>query len=596
MAKTNATLIWNIADMLRGPFNENQYGDVVLPFTILRRLDCMLEPTKDAVLAEYAKALTRKVDPMVVLRTKFKDQKVFNTSKWSMSSLISDPEGLADNLSDYIEGFSPNVRDVFESFSTTELIASLDKIGRLYLIVKEFASVDLHADAVSGVEMGYIFEHLIRKWADSNKTTAGDHFTPREVIELMVDLLFNNDGDSLQKPGAVRTIYDPTAGTGGMLSTAYDHLKKMNTSARPVLYGQEVNPRSYAMCKSDMVIKDQEADHIRFGDTLTEDHFAGEHFDFLLSNPPFGIDWKVQQQFVVDEHEKKGFDGRFGPGLPGVGDGAMLFLLHLIAKMRPAKPGDASDQGARAAIVLSGSPLFTGGAGSGPSEIRKWIIENDLLDAIIALPTDMFYNTGITTYIWILDNIKPAERQGKVQLISASELYGKMRKAAGSKRKELRPEDIARICELYDQFVHDDGTEDRASVSKVFNGTDFGYWTVTVERPLLDENGNPVTDRKGVPKPDPKKRDTENVPFTYGGNTDGDDGRDATTAAYFEAEVLPHVPDAWVDEKKTKVGYEIPFTRQFYKYVPPRPLAEIDAELEKQVAKIMELLREVEAP
>jgi type I restriction enzyme M protein len=363
-----------------------------------------------------------------------------------------------------------------------------------------------------------------------------------------------------------------------------------------VLYGQEVNPRSYAMCKSDMVIKDQEADHIRFGDTLTEDHFAGEHFDFLLSNPPFGIDWKVQRDFVHDEHEKKGFDGRFGPGLPGVGDGAMLFLLHLIAKMRPAKPGDASDQGARAAIVLSGSPLFTGGAGSGPSEIRKWIIENDLLDAIIALPTDMFYNTGITTYIWILDNIKPAERQGKVQLISASELYGKMRKAAGSKRKELRPEDIARICELYDQFVHDDGTEDRASVSKVFNGTDFGYWTVTVERPLLDENGNPVTDRKGVPKPDPKKRDTENVPFTYGGNTDGDDGRDATTAAYFEAEVLPHVPDAWVDEKKTKVGYEIPFTRQFYKYVPPRPLAEIDAELEKQVAKIMELLREVEAP
>ena len=434
MAKTNANLIWRIADLLRGPYQPNQYGDVVLPFTILRRLDCILEPTKDQVLAEYKKVQSTKVDPDVLLKAKFK-LPFYNTSRWNFASLIGDPEGVADNLVDYIEHFSPNVRDVFDGFAMLDQIANLAKSDRLYLIVKEFAAVDLHPKVVSGHDMGYIFEELIRKFAESNSTQAGDHFTPREVIALMVDILFLTEDDALTKPGTVRTIYDPAAGTGGMLSTAYDHLVEMNPKARPVLYGQDINPRSYALCKSDMIIKGQDVDNIHLGDTLTDDGFAGRHFDFLLSNPPFGVDWRTQQKKVTDEHEQRGFAGRFGPGLPRVSDGSLLFLLHLISKMQPVKNGEG---GSRLAIVLNGSPLFTGGAGSGESNIRQWIIENDLLDAIIALPTDMFYNTGISTYIWILDNNKPARRKGKVQLINAVEMFGKMRKSLGSKRKELR--------------------------------------------------------------------------------------------------------------------------------------------------------------
>ncbi|MCT7292956.1 type I restriction-modification system subunit M [Rhodococcus sp. PAE-6] len=658
MAKTNADLIWNIANLLRGPYQPNQYGDVILPFTILRRLDCILEPTKDQVLAEYKKLQGLKVDPGVVLKTKFK-LPFYNTSRWTFASLVSDPEGVADNLIDYIEQFSPNVRDVFEGFRMPDLLADLQKSDRLYLIVKEFAAVDLHPKVVSGHDMGYIFEELIRKFAESNNAQAGDHFTPREVIALMVDILFHTADDALTKPGTVRTIYDPAAGTGGMLSTAYDHLVEMNHSARPVLYGQEINPRSYAMCKSDMIIKGQDVDNIYLGDTLTDDGQSGRHFDYLLSNPPFGVEWKTQQKTVTDEHEQRGFAGRFGPGLPRVSDGSLLFLLHLISKMQPVKNGQG---GSRLAIVLNGSPLFTGGAGSGESNIRQWIIENDLLDAIIALPTDMFYNTGISTYIWILDNNKPEQRRGKVQLINAVDMFGKMRKALGSKRKYLRPEDIERICKLYDRYRNEKGTDTHPARSKVFRGEEFGYVTITVERPLQlrfeptedgieqvlsqksiaklndgeraairkalktllgwtwtdrdtfveelkgalrdsgisrpgaplvktiwstlgehDPEADIVTNAKGGPEPDPALRDTENVPLTE------------DIEEYFAREVLPHLPEAWIDHDKTKIGYEIPFTRHFYRYVPPRPLEDIQKDLRGLVTEIQAMLMEVGA-
>ncbi|MCR8896801.1 type I restriction-modification system subunit M [Gordonia sp. GONU] len=659
MATTNANLIWKIAELLRGPFQPNQYGDVILPFTILRRLDCILEPTKDEVLAEHKKLAKSKVDPDIVLKSKFK-LPFYNTSRWDFRALTSDAEGIADNLADYINHFSPNISDVFEGFGMEDLIERLSKSDRLYLIVKEFAGVDLHPKVVSGYEMGLIFEELIRKFAESNNAAAGDHFTPREVIALMVDLLFATADDALTKPGTVRTIYDPAAGTGGMLSTAYDHLLEMNHKARPVLFGQEINSRSYAMCKSDMIIKGQDVDNIYLGDTLTDDNFRGRHFDYLLSNPPFGVDWKTQQRAVDEEHRVRGFAGRFGPGLPRVSDGSLLFLMHLISKMEPVN--QKGDGGSRLAIVLNGSPLFTGGAGSGESNIRQWIIENDLLDTIIALPTDMFYNTGISTYIWILDNNKPAERQGTVQLVNAVDMFGKMRKSLGSKRKFLRENDIQRIVRLYSDHVDDPGSDETASLSKVFANDDFGYRTITVERPLqlgfgiddakidavlavkaitklgtdekeairkalaylsdwewtnrdafatdlkeaLHDNGfvkpgapilkaiwstigehsdaaDVITDRHGNPEPDPSLRDTENVPLTE----DIDD--------YFEREVLPHVPDAWIDHDKTKTGYEIPFTRHFYRYIPPRPLEDIQKDLRQLVGEIQEMLKEVGA-
>jgi len=657
MAITNASLIWNIANLLRGPYQPNQYGDVILPFTILRRLDAILAPTKDEVIAEYKKTQSLGIDPFVVLKSKF-GLPFFNTSVWDFGKLAADPAGLADNLIDYIEGFSANVRDVFDGYGLPTLIEELDKKDRLYLIAKEFANVDLHPDRVTGHDMGYIFEELIRKFAESNNAQAGDHFTPREVIALMVDLLYADKDLELTTPGIVRTIYDPAAGTGGMLSVAYDHLTAMNPDAKPVLYGQEINARSYAMCKSDMIIKGQSVDNIYLGDTLSDDGFSGHHFDFLLSNPPFGVEWKTQQKTVTAEHEQRGHAGRFGPGLPRVSDGSLLFLQHLISKMRPVR--GPQDKGSRLAIVLNGSPLFTGGAGSGESNIRRWIIEKNLLDTIIALPTDMFYNTGISTYIWILDNNKTEQRDGKVQLINAVDMFGKMRKSLGSKRKRLRDEDHKLICRLYDEFRHDDDPDEPA-LSKVFSNADFGYHTITVERPLqlrfhvtedtvdevlavkaiakldameqestrealsalvgrswtnrdkfvtdlktaLKQAGMPkpaaplvkaiwgaigehdpaaeIVTTKGKPEADSSLKDTENIPL----NEDIED--------YFAREVLPHVPDAWIDHDKTKTGYEIPFTRHFYRYTPPRPLEEIQKDLRGLVAEIQAMLAEVGA-
>ncbi|HEY8588727.1 MAG TPA: class I SAM-dependent DNA methyltransferase [Naasia sp.] len=672
--KNSANFIWSIADLLRGPYKPHQYGGVVLPFTILRRLDAVLEPTKQAVRQEAAK---RADSPAAaVFLSKVSGVGFYNTSAFTLQSLMGDPASIRANLVDYLHGFSDNVRDIFERFEFEKQIEKLDAENLLYLVTQRFAAVDLHPRTVTNIEMGLMFEELIRKFAETSNETAGEHFTPREVIRLMVSLLFIADDEALSEKGVVRSIYDPTAGTGGMLSVADEYLLEHNPDARLVMYGQEVNGESYAICKADLVIKGQDINHIVLGDTLTDDGLPGETFDYCLSNPPFGVDWNKQKPAVLKEHEQQGFNGRFGPGLPRVSDGSLLFLLHLVKKLRPKAKG-----GGRAAIVLNGSPLFTGGAGSGESEIRRYLLENDLLEAIVALPTDMFYNTGIATYLWILDNDKRAERRGTVQLIDGTSFSRKMRKSLGSKRKELGPEDIERIVKLY-------GDAEESDVSKTFRTEDFGYRTITVERPLRlnwaltrerlevalasralakldraararlleavsstpasplpvveeaagatpvveearaafrletttttdqaeftklvrkyltatgvtlpppqlkalvaglsqrDETAPVILDAKGNPLPDPDARDTENVPL----NED--------IADYFAREVLPHVPDAWIDGTKTRVGYEIPFTRHFYKYVLPRPLEEIDADLNKLVREITDLLNEVEA-
>jgi type I restriction enzyme M protein len=440
------------------------------------------------------------------------------------------------------------------------------------MVTEKFANIDLHPDVVSNAEMGAVFEELIRKFAEISNETAGEHFTPREVIRLMVNLLFIEDDHVLTKPGVVRSMYDPTAGTGGMLSVAEEHLASLNPNARLVMHGQELNPESFAICKADMLIKGQDITNIILGNTLSADGLQGKEFDYMLSNPPFGVEWKKIEKEIRQEAEQKGFNGRFGPGLPRVSDGSLLFLLHLVSKMRPAVDG-----GSRFGIVLNGSPLFTGGAGSGESEIRRYMLENDLVEAIIGLPTDMFYNTGISTYIWIVSNRKPAARKGKLQLIDASSFWQKMRKSLGSKRKELSPEHISDITRLFGEFQ--ESTRDGVPISRIFNNEDFGYNTITVERPELDTAGNPVISikgkSKGKPVPDASLRDTENVPLS----------EDVET--YFKREVLPHAPDAWIDHEKTKVGYEIPFNRHFYVFKPPRPLAEIDAELKGVTDRIL---------
>jgi type I restriction enzyme M protein len=642
--------VWSIADQLRGAYRPHQYGDVILPMTILRRLDCILEPTRDEVRALAAKTDQAKaLDAMV--RRNF-GLTFYNTSEFDLAKLKKDPDGLRENLTDYISRFSANV-DVFERFKFENEIATMAEKNRLYQVVSRFADVDLHPDRVSNAEMGDLFEELIRKFAEVSNETAGEHFTPRDAIRLMVDLVFAEDDDALLEKGVVRSIYDPTAGTGGMLSVAEEHLFAQNPDARLTMYGQEINDQSYAICKSDMIAKGQDASNIRLGDTLAEDLFAGKTFDYCLSNPPYGVDWRAAEDAVKTERQATGMAGRFGPGLPKVGDGQMLFLTHLVYKMRPI-----SDGGGRAAIVLNGSPLFNGGASSGESEIRRWLLESDLVDAIVALPTSMFYNTGISTYVWVLDNSKQGHRVDKVQLIDATGFFTKMRRNLGDKGREIGPADRSEIVKLYASF-------EESEFSKILGASDFGYWAITVERPLrlnfscaperiesalqakplagldhdtlrtaLESLGSTVhhnrdtfvaglgsalkqhgvklrapalkalwsglaerdpaadacTDAKGRTEPDPALRETELVAFGASGTA----AADATIKSYVEDEIKPHAPDAWIDNTKTKVGYEIPFTRHFYKHVPPRPLAEIDADLEKQVSKILRLLREVE--
>lgn len=433
-----SSFIWSVADLLRGDYKQSEYGKVILPFTILRRLDCVLEATKPKVLTELASISKTGLNPDPFLR-RITGQVVYNTSPLDLVKLLGDQDNIRKNLYDYVAKFSPDAKDIFERFDFHTQIERLAKADLLYLVVEKFANIDLHPEAVDNTQMGLVFEELIRKFAEISNETAGEHFTPREVIRLMVNLLFIEDDEVLQPGNAVvRTIYDPTAGTGGMLSVAGEFLLEHNPAARLNMFGQELNDESYAICKADMLIKGQDVGNIVAGNTLSDDGHAARKFDYMLSNPPFGVEWKKVEKAVRKEHEDKGFDGRFGPGLPRVSDGSMLFLLHLISKMRPAVDG-----GCRFGLVLNGSPLFTGGAGSGESEIRRYVLENDLVEAIVGLPTDMFYNTGIATYVWILSNKKPTARKGKVQLIDASSFWQKMRKSLGSKRKEMSDDGAA---------------------------------------------------------------------------------------------------------------------------------------------------------
>lgn len=601
-----SSFIWSVADLLRGDYKQSEYGKVVLPFTVLRRLDCVLAATKAGVLAEFDTKTQAGLNPDPFLLRKA-GQSFYNTSPLDLVKLLGDQDHIRENLYAYIQGFSPAARDIFERFDFFTQVERLAKAGLLYLVTEKFANIDLHPDTVDNAQMGLVFEELIRKFAEISNETAGEHFTPREVIRLMVNLLFIEDDDVLTSGNAVvRTIYDPTAGTGGMLSVAGEHLLEHNPAARLTMFGQELNDESYAICKADMLIKGQDVRNIVVGNTLSDDGHVGTKFDYMLSNPPFGVEWKKVEKEVRKEAADKGFDGRFGPGLPRVSDGSMLFLLHLISKMRPAVDG-----GSRIGIVLNGSPLFTGGAGSGESEIRRYVLENDLVEAIIGLPTDMFYNTGINTYIWILSNKKPDERKGWVQLIDASSFWQKMRKSLGSKRKELSEQHIADITRLFGDFVEaeqavvldaagkevgrqillfgdaeptppDGGRVKRVPLSRVFKNEEFGYTTITVERPLRDEAGKVVLGergkQKGKPQPDSALRDTENVPLTE------------DIEAYFQREVLPHAPDAWIDHEKSKVGYEIPFNRHFYVFEPPRSLHEIDEDLKAVAANITRML------
>jgi type I restriction enzyme M protein len=564
-------LIWTIAELLRGDYKQSDYGKVILPLTLLRRLDCVLAPTKAKVLDEYAQRKDAGYDISFFL-TKAAGQSFYNISKFDMPLLLGDANQIRANLMDYIAGFSPNASDIFERYEFEKQIAKLDGANLLYQVVARFATIDLSPAAISNADMGLMFEELIRRFAELSNETAGEHYTPREVIRLMVNLLFISDDKALSRPGIIRSIYDPAAGTGGMLAVAEEHIRAHNPQAKLNLFGQELNDESYAICKADMLIKGYDVGHIASGNTLSEDKHTGKHFDYMLSNPPFGVEWKKVEAAIRKEHQQKGYDGRFGPGLPRVSDGSLLFLMHLLSKMRPVSEG-----GSRVAIVLNGSPLFTGGAGSGESEIRRWVIENDWLEAIVALPTDMFYNTGISTYIWLLTNHKAAERKGKIQLINAAELFQKMRKSLGSKRKELGEAHIAEITRLYGAFEENER-------SKIFDNAAFGYTTITVERPLRDAAGRIERDKKGQPKADAALRDTENVPLSE------------DIGAYFAREVLPHVPDAWIDASKSKVGYEIPFTRHFYVYTPPRALEEIDADLQRLGAEIGELLQAIVKP
>ncbi|MCO8122872.1 type I restriction-modification system subunit M [Stieleria sp. TO1_6] len=792
-----AAYIWSLADLLRGDFKQSQYGRVILPFTILRRLECVLEATKPKVLAQ-AEKLSSMPALEVEAREKFlikaAKQSFYNTSAMDLSKMGS--ADIKSNLLSYVDSFSRDAREIFEHFKFAEFIAQLQDANLLYKVVQKVALTDLSPDAISNHDMGLVFEELIRRFAESSNETAGEHFTPRDIVRLTTSLVFMEDDDALTEPGIIRTIYDPTAGTGGFLSSGMEYVHELNPDAVMRAFGQELNPESYAICKGDMLIKGQDVSRIKLGNTLGDDQLVADRFDYMLSNPPFGVDWKKVEGTIKDEQKLKGFDGRFGPGLPRVSDGSLLFLMHLISKMRDYDPNDPNKNGGRIGIILNGSPLFTGGAGSGESEIRRYILESDLLEAIVALPTDMFYNTGIATYVWILSNKKEKKRRGKVQLINGVHLYQKMRKSLGSKRQEIGEDDVRLVTRTFGNFAavesyrldkddNDNPTRKRGTTSnkkaakktfgsKIFESHEFGYRRITIERPLrlsvqftderietlrfasgklnaamqtiwerilnqspgdgprfydnlaepnasalrlmeteiralvksdfadlkekqikdlLDAKSwtaqkelldkairlqttigtaqhddfiefedklkqaikdadveldakqkkqiiaavswtnpdaepvikkvisrlgvSPGSKSKGKPveanptygtfeyrdqivqfQPDSDLRDNEDVPLTA--DTARGAKVDAVNEAYFNKEVAPHVPDAWIDKGKTDdkdggvgiVGYEIPFNRHFYEYEPPRPLKEIDAELDELSGEIMQMLQE----
>jgi type I restriction enzyme M protein len=696
-----ANFIWSICNLLRGPYKRNEYRKVILPLTVLRRFDCLLAPTKAKVLEEF-RAIKGK--PENIVRHKLQQvtgRPFHNLSKLDLAKLLNDPNQLAPNLNSYINAFSPNVRAIMERFAFDQQIARMAEKNLLYLVVQEFATIDLSPERVDNTQMGYVFEELIRIGAEQSNEEAGEHFTPREVIKLMVNLLLSPERD-LARSHVVKTIYDPACGTGGMLSVSEQYIRQLNADAQPKLFGQDWNDEAWAVCRSDMLIKGEDADNIILGDTFTKDGFDraadGKKwtFDYMLANPPFGVEWKQQQRFIEQERDTLGYDGRFGAGTPRVNDGALLFLQHMLSKMRAPKDG-----GSRLAIIFNGSPLFTGDAGGGESEIRRWIIENDWLEAIVALPEQLFYNTGIATYLWVLTNRKEKPRKGKIQLIDGRNFWVQMEKSLGNKRrrignpsdKEKDPDHISELTKIYGGFrdaetrtfteedpVTHQPIQRQSVVSKIFDNEDFGYHKITVERPLrlnfqasieriarldeesgfknlatstrkneeqrlqeietgrirqeairellrvfgektgqklykdrklflaalkkLDRDGDVrldaaelkavlaalgerndsaeiCRDRDGQPEPDADLRDTETVPLKESIET------------YFKREVLPHVPDAWIDTSKTKVGYEIPLNRHFYRYEPPRPLEVIETDIKKLEGEILDLLKEV---
>lgn len=571
---------WGIANTLWTAFSKSDVGKIILPFMVLRRLDCLLEANKALVLAA-ASTLTQSATPEMRDRMLFKaaglDLKIYNIAPFTLNQLKNqDPTHLYENLVDYINGFPPFLQDVFnERFQLPVKLKKMADKDKLYGVFEKICNMDLHPNAISNLQMGYLYEDLIRKFSEAANEDAGDHFTPREVVHLIAKLLLNNDREAIQGDGIIRTFYDGTCGTGGMLSVAEEEAKKINPSMIVELYGQQLTDDGYAVCVTDMLLKGQDPLRIKLGDTLKNDQHADRKFHFCMANPPYGVEWKDAKD-VIDAEYKQADNGRFKGGLPRISDAQLLFVQHFVSKFRE------DEIGGRLGIVLNGSPLFTGGAGSGESDIRKWLIESDLLEGIIGLPTDMFYNTGISTYIWILNNRKHENRSGKVRLLDASgeAFWTKMSKSLGSKRKQLKDESVERIVELFYGTAPSEYVKD-------FDNADFGYSTITVERPIKDEAGNVVLGTsgklKGKPQPDSSLRDTENVPLKE------------NIQAYFEREVLPHVPDAWIDHDKTKVGYEIPFNRHFYNYIPPRPLDVIDAELKALSAEIMTILTEVTA-
>ena len=569
--KESANFIWSIADLLRGDYKQSDYGKVILPLTVLRRLDCVLDATKEEVLKKHEQLKNTGIEDLDALLNRASGYKFHNRSNFTFDKLVADPNNIALNLRNYINGFSEDAREIIEQFEFENQINKMDDANLLFMVIKRFQEIDLHPDRITSMEMGYMFEELIRKFAEISNETAGEHFTPREVIKLMVNILFLNDRDILTKKGITKTIYDCCAGTGGMLSVAEEYLNELNPDARLEVFGQELNPESYAICKSDLLIKGQNASNIKKGNSISEDKLASEKFDYLITNPPFGVKWEKFAKPVKAEHEQLGHGGRFGAGLPSVSDGSFLFLMHLMSKMKRPEDG-----GSRLALVFNGSPLFSGSPSKTKNEssIRQWIIENDLLEAVIALPNQLFYNTGISTYVWVISNHKPTERKGKVQLINAIDFSKKMSKSLGNKRNEITKKQIAEITKIYGEFQANE-------YSKIFDNKAFGYAKVTVERPERNTKGQVVTDKKGNPKPDSSLRDTENIPLTM------------DIQEYMEKEVLPHVPDAWVDHSKTNIGYEVNFTKYFYQYKPLRSLDDIRKDIMAIEEETDGLLKEV---
>ncbi len=559
-----SSFIWNVCDdVLRGLFKQHEYGDVILPFVVLRRLDCVLESNKDEIYNLYEEYKSKVDDPSPIIKNTVKKE-FYNYSKYDLVRLKSDPKNIYMNFQNYINGYSKNVYEIIENFQFEKPVEKLNKSNKLYLLIDKFTEIDLHPNVVDNHTMGQIFEELLRKFSEMSNETSGEHYTPRDVVKLLVSLVFSENKEDLQGEGKIRSIFDPCCGTGGMLTMGKEWiLENINPNIEIKTSGQELNPQTYSICKSDMLISGENPDNIRLGSSLSEDKFQGEKFDYMITNPPFGVSWKSEEEFVVNESNNP--QGRFSVGTPRTSDGSLLFLQHLISKMET--------KGSRIGIVFNGSPLFTGDSGSGESNIRKWVIENDWLECVVQLPDSLFFNTGITTYIWIVNNKKKPNRKGKVQLIDGSNLFKPMKKSLGSKRKEVSDEQRELILSTYTDFKETD-------ISKIFPNHFFGYTKVTIEQPLK-ENGEIVKDKKGNIKTDSSLRDNERIPL------------EVDIEEYFEKEVKPHLPESWMDRNKDNVGYEINFTKYFYKYKPLRSLEDLTKELldlEKESDGIMNKL------